>query len=63
MSGRKTAGIVLMVAFTGAFVMWTLQPPTAASGGIAGMAISALLCLGTFLAWRFLVWDGSRKNL
>ena len=63
MSGRKTAGIVLMVAFAGAFVMWTLQPATPASSGIAGMAISALLGLGIFLAWRFLVWDGLQKKL
>jgi hypothetical protein len=62
MSGRKMVGIVLMVAFAGAFVMWTLQPPTTASGGIVGMAISALLCLGIFLAWRFIVWDVPRKN-
>jgi hypothetical protein len=63
MSGKKTAGIVLMVAFAGAFIVWTLRVQMAVPSAMARMAVSGLLALGIFAAWRFLVWKRPQKKL
>ena len=57
MSSRKTIGISLMVALAGAFIAWTIRVPASNLQTI----VSALLAVGVFAAWRFLVWQPPRK--
>ena len=57
MSSRKMTGISLMVALAGAFIAWTIRVPASALQTI----VSALLAVGIFAAWRFLVWQPPRK--
>ena len=57
MSSRKMTGISLMVALAGAFIAWTIRVPASALQTI----VSALLAVGVFAAWRFLVWQPPRK--
>jgi hypothetical protein len=55
MSAKKMIGISLMVALTGAFIVWTIREPASN----LQMIVSGLLAVAVFAAWRFLVW--SRK--
>ena len=57
MSSRKMTGISLMMALAGAFIAWTIRVPASALQTI----VSALLAVGGFAAWRFLVWQPPRK--
>ncbi len=57
MSSRKMVGISLMVALAGALIEWTIRAPASN----LQMIVSALLALGIFGAWRFLVWQQPRK--
>jgi hypothetical protein len=60
MSSRKIAGLSLMMALAGAFIAWNLGADNALPSQAAQMAVSALLALGIFAAWRFLVWNRPR---
>jgi hypothetical protein len=60
---KKLAGIVLMLAFAGAFVDWTLRDQFALASTLGRMAVSGLLTLGIFVSWRFLVWNRPGKKL
>jgi len=62
MSTKKAAGVALMVAFTGAFIAWSLLAPPAMAP-IARSLISAGLALCVFLVWRFLVWEKPRGKI
>ena len=62
MTAKKMAGIALMVGFGGAFLAWSLQGPAAISSAVVRMAVSGLLALGIFGAWRFLVWTPPAKK-
>jgi hypothetical protein len=57
MSSRKMIGIALMVALAGAFIAWNIT----AAASRQQMVVSALLAGAIFAAWRFLVWQPSRK--